>query len=168
MNRYETMFIVKPTLTDEETEQVLGQISQEINKLGGKILTQKIMGKKPLSYEIKKQKEGLYVLIYFDMNSANVKKLERRLKLIQSIIRYLMIRADGEDVEAAEAAEEKTVEAAAADTASVETAEVESAEPEAEPVEEAAEEPAEETAEETAGNDDSGEEDKTQEANISE
>ena len=99
MNRYETMFIVKPALSNEELEQVFNQINQEISKLNGKIYNQRILGKKTLSYEIKRQKEGLYVLYYFEMNSTDVKKLERRLMMNQNIIRFLMIRFEGENFE---------------------------------------------------------------------
>lgn len=96
MKRYEGMFIIRPDLTGEETDQVLSQIEDELGKLAGKVIHREMIGRKALAYPIQKQNEGIYVLYLLDLASAEVKRFERRLKMNQKIVRFMLIRVDEE------------------------------------------------------------------------
>ena len=69
MKNYETMFIVKPTLTQEEINSKIEFFKDSIIKNGGEIETCLDMGMRNLAYEIEKQKRGYYFVVYFKSDS---------------------------------------------------------------------------------------------------
>jgi small subunit ribosomal protein S6 len=95
MKKYEIMFIVKPTLSEEEVKNVVENFSNTLTSNGAKINETKELGQKELAYEIKKFKSGYYFL--FEIESENDKATSEfdRLALISSdVIRHLIIRLE--------------------------------------------------------------------------
>jgi small subunit ribosomal protein S6 len=91
MKNYEIMFIVKPTLSEEEVKSVVANFSKTLTSNGAKINETKDLGQKELAYEIKKFKSGYYFL--FEIESEDDKAISEfnRLALISSdIIRHLI------------------------------------------------------------------------------
>jgi len=94
IRHYETMFIVKPTLTDEETQAQIATVKANIEKNGGTIVSCDDMGSRNLAYEIQKQKRGYYYVIYFNAPSEAIAELERNYRVNENIIRFIFIKSE--------------------------------------------------------------------------
>jgi len=94
IRHYETMFIVKATLNDEETVAQIALVKENIEKNGGTISSVDDMGTKNLAYEIEKQKRGYYYVIYFTAPTESIKELERNYKINENIIRFIFIKSE--------------------------------------------------------------------------
>ena len=95
MRTYEIMFIVKPTLSEEDVKKVFESFSNTLTSNGAKINEAKDLGQKELAYEIKKFKSGYYFL--FEIESEDDKAVSEfdRLALIRSdVIRHLVKRIE--------------------------------------------------------------------------
>lgn len=88
---YETMFIIKPTLVEEEIRAKIDFFKDVITKNGGHIETCLDMGMRQLAYEIKKCQRGYYFVIYFKANSILVKELVRLYRINEEILRFIVI-----------------------------------------------------------------------------
>ncbi len=89
---YETMFIVKPTLTEEETQAQIELVKSNIEKNGGEIVACDDMGTRPLAYEIEKNKRGYYFVAYFKAPTASILELERNYRINENILRFIFIK----------------------------------------------------------------------------
>lgn len=94
MRRYETIFIASPTLTDEQSDELVKHFEGIIAEQGGELLKTDKWGRKKLAYEIQKFSEGYYTL--FEMNAGPdlIHELERRFRNHDAVIKYLSIRMD--------------------------------------------------------------------------
>ncbi len=92
MRHYETMFIIKPTLVEEEIKAKIDFYKDAIIKNGGSIETYLDMGMRNLAYEIKKNKRGYYFVIYFKANPNLVLELERLYRINEDILRFIVIK----------------------------------------------------------------------------
>lgn len=92
LKHYETMFILKPTLTEEETVAQIEGIKTIIEKNGGEIAAFEDMGSKELAYEIEKCKRGYYYVIYFKGNPAGITEIERNYRINENLIRFIFIK----------------------------------------------------------------------------
>ena len=96
MANYEIMFIVNPNAPEEEIDKINGQIENVVTAGGGKIEKIEKMGKRRLAYEVERQREGYYVLFVISANGDIVKECERRLRVMDTVIKYLTVRTDEE------------------------------------------------------------------------
>ena len=94
MRRYETIFIASPTLTDEQSDELVKQFEGIIAEQGGELLKTDKWGRKKLAYEIQKFSEGYYTLFEMNAGPTLVAELERRFRNHDSVIKYLSIRMD--------------------------------------------------------------------------
>ncbi len=92
LKHYETMFIVKPTLTEEEMQAQIELVKTNIEKNGGEIVTTENIGSQQLAYEIEKNKRGYYFLIYFKSPTASILELERNYRINENILRFIFIK----------------------------------------------------------------------------
>jgi small subunit ribosomal protein S6 len=90
------MFIVNPNASEEEIDKINGQLESIITSGGGKIEKIEKMGKRRLAYEIDKHREGHYVLFVIAANGDIVKECERRLRVMDAVIKYITVRTDEE------------------------------------------------------------------------
>lgn len=91
MRFYETMFILKPTLTQEETNAKIEFFKSVLLNNGASIETTIDMGIRNLAYEIKKCKRGYYFVIYFKAPATLVAELERNYRINEEVIRFIVI-----------------------------------------------------------------------------
>ena len=96
MRNYEIMFIVNPTVAEEEIDKINSQIEGIVTSGSGKIEKIEKMGKRRLAYEIDKHREGYYVLFVIVANGEIVKECERRLRVMDPVIKYITVRTDEE------------------------------------------------------------------------
>jgi small subunit ribosomal protein S6 len=101
MRRYEIMFIVHPSSSDEGIGQITGQMEEVVRSYAGEVHGIDRLGKKKLAYEIRDLQEGIYILLTIGAAGECVKELERRLKVNDRVLRYLTVRVD-EDLKRAE------------------------------------------------------------------
>jgi len=94
MRIYENLFIVKPDATEEEIDQLIEQLSGNITKAGGTVDKVDKWGKRRLAYRVEKNREGFYVLMQFTAEATLVKEFERRLRVQDSVIKFLTVRID--------------------------------------------------------------------------
>jgi len=92
IRHYETMFIVKATLTDEETQAQIAKVRADIENNGGEIVAYDDIGTKELAYEIEKNKRGYYYVAYFTAPTEAILELERNYNTNESIIRHIFIK----------------------------------------------------------------------------
>lgn len=92
MKFYETMFILKPTLVEEEIKTRIEFFKEVITKNGGEIETCLDMGMRNLAYEIKKNKRGYYFVIYFKAQPSLILELERNYRINEEILRFIVIK----------------------------------------------------------------------------
>lgn len=91
MRYYETMFILKPTLTQEETSAKIEFFKNVLLNNGASIEATIDMGIRNLAYEIKKCKRGYYFVIYFKAPATLVSELERNYRINEEVIRFIVI-----------------------------------------------------------------------------
>lgn len=94
MNRYETMFIINPELSEDEVQSVMQKFSNIISAQGGELLLLEDWGRRRLAYKIKKFTTGHYVLLDYVGKPAVLAELERTLKIDDRIIRFLSFKTD--------------------------------------------------------------------------
>ncbi len=95
MNKYETVFIINPNIEDAGVKALIEKFSNLIND-DGKVETVEELGKKKLAYEIKKHKEGNYVVINFEANPERIKELERIYRITDEVIKFIVVKKDEE------------------------------------------------------------------------
>ncbi len=118
MKHYETLFVLKPTLTEEETKARFDFIKEVIEKNGGETVAFEDFGVRKLAYPIQKFERGHYFVIYFKSPANTVRELERIYRITEDVIRFLTIKYETKkDI----AAWEKMVERAKKFTATEET-----------------------------------------------
>jgi small subunit ribosomal protein S6 len=119
---YETIYIVKPDLTDDEGKALTAKVQDIITGMKGEIKKFEDWGLRKLSYPINKIARGRYIYLRFDGNSDLIAELERRLRLDDKVIRYQSVKLEKEVVATAPAkpveVEEAAVEPAATEAAS--------------------------------------------------
>jgi small subunit ribosomal protein S6 len=94
MRRYETIFIASPTLTEEQSDELVKQFEGIIAEQGGELLKTDKWGRKKLAYEVQKFSEGYYTLFEMNAGPTLVAELERRFRNNDVVIKYLSVRMD--------------------------------------------------------------------------
>jgi small subunit ribosomal protein S6 len=95
MRKYEVMFIVKPTLSDEEKKNVISKFTKILTDNNATITNEKEIGQRELAYEIKDFKSGFYYVINFDTDSISaVSEFDRQAKNTSDIVRHLITRIE--------------------------------------------------------------------------
>ena len=95
MRNYEIMFIVKPTLSEDETKKVVENFGKILTDNGAKITEQKEMGQRELAYEIKKFKSGYYYLYFIEAeNDEAIKEFDRLAGISSDVIRHLITKIE--------------------------------------------------------------------------
>ena len=92
---YETMYILRPDIPEEEVDNHLKKYSEILEKSGTEVLDSQMRGKRRLAYPIAKHKEGIYVQLSHQGNGQQVAILERAMRLSEDVIRYLTVKQDG-------------------------------------------------------------------------
>lgn len=98
MNTYESIFILKPTLNDEDVQKAIGKL-EGIVKQGGELIATENWGKKRLAYEVMKEKKGIYVLLRFRGKGDLITELERNYRFDDNVIKFLTVKLDKKGVE---------------------------------------------------------------------
>ena len=94
MRNYEGVFILSPELNSEASKGFIAQIQEMVSKNGGRVDGLQEWGKRRLAYKIKKKHEGNYVILNFQLDSKQTKKLEQALRMNDQLLRFLLVNKD--------------------------------------------------------------------------
>ena len=94
MNTYETVFIVRPDLPQEELDKELEFYKNNIEQNGGKILKVEPWGKQTMAYDIENFREGVYFLIQFEAETDYHNELTKRFRYNENVLRYALVAID--------------------------------------------------------------------------
>ena len=97
MRNYEILFIVNPNVVEDEIDKINVQIEGIVTAGGGTVAKVKKLGKRRLAYPVDKFRDGFYVLLTLAATGDIIKETERRLRVMDPVIKYLTVRMD-EDI----------------------------------------------------------------------
>ena len=95
MINYEVMFIIDPTLEDEEGDAAVERVKSVI-AAEGEVGNVDVWGLRKLAYPIQKKNEGYYVVIDFKAEPTLPAELDRRLKISEDLMRHIIVNKDAE------------------------------------------------------------------------
>jgi small subunit ribosomal protein S6 len=94
--QYELIYILPPDTTEQQATELHDQIQAVVTRMNGQIERTENWGRKRLAYEIARHKEGVYVLEVINGAGELMKELDRRLRVMDQVIRHLIVRVDEE------------------------------------------------------------------------
>lgn len=95
MKNYEIMFIIRPTLSEDEVKKVVTNFKKVITDNGSKVTDVKEMGQRELAYEIKKFKSGYYYLYFVEAsNDEAINEFDRLAGISSDVIRHLITKIE--------------------------------------------------------------------------
>ena len=92
---YETMYILRPDIAEEEVIKHIEKYNKTLENNGGKVLDSQMRGKRRLAYPIAKHREGIYVQLSHQGDGQHIAKIEKAMRLSEDVIRYLTIKQEG-------------------------------------------------------------------------
>ena len=94
MSKYEVVYIVDSRLADGEKSDVIKQVAELVNKLGGKVVDSKVwIDRQRMAFAIKKAWEGTYYLSIVEMPGSEVARFRRELQINERVLRFLLVTA---------------------------------------------------------------------------
>ena len=96
MHKYELAVVVSAAIEDDERAAVVEKCKALIERFGGQVTNVDDWGKKRLAYEVQKLKEAFYYFIQFDAESTAPAEIESRIRIMDNVVRYLVVRQDEE------------------------------------------------------------------------
>lgn len=100
--QYETVFILTPVLSDEQTREAVSSYKKLLKELNAKIVHEESWGLKKLAYSIKKKNSGFYQLFQIEAPGEAISQLETAYKRDERVLRYITIHLDKYALEWAE------------------------------------------------------------------
>ena len=102
MNRYETVFILTPVLSDEQMKEAVEKFKDVLKQNDATLVNEELWGLRKLAYPIQKKSTGFYCLFEFEAEPTIVKRLETAFRRDERVIRFLTFRLDKYAAEYAE------------------------------------------------------------------
>lgn len=93
MNKYESVVIINPNVDEEGVKALVQKFTDLINS-DGKVEKVDELGKKKLAYEVQKNKEGYYVVFYFEANPSLISELERIYRITDEVIKFMSVKVE--------------------------------------------------------------------------
>ena len=92
---YETMYILRPDIAEDEVSNYIDKYNKTFEELGGTILDSQMRGKRRLAYPIAKHREGIYVQLSHQGDGQHIFKIEKAMRLSEDVIRYMTVKQEG-------------------------------------------------------------------------
>lgn len=93
MNKYESIILVVPNASEEQQKEIENKYSNLI-KQNGKLESSENLGKRKLAYEIRKNKEGIYIQFYFESESTFIVELERQFRIDDNVMKFIVVKRE--------------------------------------------------------------------------
>ena len=94
MAQYELVLVVQPEIEEEPLKALVEKVSQTIRDLGGEVSQVDPWGRRRMAYSINRHRDGFYFLVHMELPTSAVRPLEHSLKLVEDVMRYLVVRKD--------------------------------------------------------------------------
>jgi len=94
MRVYEIMFILRPELPEEEVDRIITQFDGVVTSTGGNVQKAEKWARRRLAYDVKRCREGQYILFTVECDPGTVREFERRLKVADQVIKFMTVRVD--------------------------------------------------------------------------
>ena len=94
--QYELVYILPPDTTEQQATDLHQQLDAVVSRMNGTIEKTENWGRRRLAYEIAHFKEGVYILEVINGSGELMKELDRRLKVMDQVVRHLVVRVDEE------------------------------------------------------------------------
>jgi small subunit ribosomal protein S6 len=94
--QYELVYIVPPDTPEQDVTDLHGQLDAVVTRMNGAIERTENWGRKRLAYDIGHHKEGVYVLEVINGSGELMKELDRRLRVMDQVVRHMIVRVDEE------------------------------------------------------------------------
>jgi small subunit ribosomal protein S6 len=94
--QYELVYILPPDSTEQQVAEIHEQVDSVVSRMNGKIEKTDNWGRRKLAYEIGPHREGVYVLEVINGPGDLTKELDRRLKVLDQVVRHIIVRVDEE------------------------------------------------------------------------
>ena len=101
MRSSQSVLILKPDIEESRVDEALGKIGELIKSNGGACLKTEKWGKKRLAYRVKKNRFGIYLNIYHTLEPSGIIDLEKKYKLFDLIIKYMVLHLTDDELERA-------------------------------------------------------------------
>jgi small subunit ribosomal protein S6 len=96
VRQYELVYILPPDTTEEQAAELHQQIESVVARMNGQIEKSEHWGRRRMAYEIAHQKEGVYVLEVINGSGDLMRELDRRLRVLDQVMRHMIVRVDQE------------------------------------------------------------------------
>jgi small subunit ribosomal protein S6 len=110
---YETMYILRPDLGEEQVEQAVTKYQNLLRDQGAQEIQIQNRGKRRLAYEIKKHRDGIYIQLNYSAPATAIAPFERAMRLSEEVIRYLTVKQDIQEEKPPKEEKEKPTKVAA-------------------------------------------------------
>jgi len=94
INKYETMYIIRPDLTEDQVSQEVAKYEEFLQARNVENLTIRNHGKKRLAYNIGKHQDGIYVQMNYQVDGDVIAPLQRQMRISENVIRFLTLSVD--------------------------------------------------------------------------
>ncbi len=91
MKNYEIMYIIRPTVEEGPRKELVKEVNEIFTAFDSKVASTEELGVKELAYEIDKHKTGFYVLLKVEATNDAVNEFNRKVKINENIIRYIVV-----------------------------------------------------------------------------
>jgi small subunit ribosomal protein S6 len=112
-NRYETVFILTPVLSEDQAKETVKKFTGYLKNNGAKILHEENWGLKKLAYPIQKKSTGFYYLVEFEAEATIIRPFETEFIRDERVMRFLNVRMEKHHVAFAESRRNKSNKKAA-------------------------------------------------------
>ena len=92
MNTYETIFVIKSDLTDDEATKIIERVREAIPRSEGEVVALENWGRRKLAYEVRKEKKGTYAIVHYKGGGITVGTVERFLRLEEAVLKYITVK----------------------------------------------------------------------------
>ena len=96
MELYESLFIIRPSVSDEETNALIEKMKGVADRTGAQFIKSENWGRKKLAYEVRRERKGTYAYFYFKAPNNTVGELEHAYRLEDNIIKFLTVHLEKE------------------------------------------------------------------------
>lgn len=92
MNQYETVFILTPVLSEQQTKEAVEKIKSILTSAGAEVFSEENWGMRKLAYPIDKKSTGFYGMLEFNADPAIIKNYELQLRRDERVLRYITVK----------------------------------------------------------------------------
>lgn len=92
MKKYEILYILFPTLTEEERNATVSSVEELLKAVGANLLSTDKWGERKLAYPIEKKETGFYFLTTFEVEGTELINVERKLNINEQMMRYIIVK----------------------------------------------------------------------------